>query len=127
MATGAATSITFNQTIVDQAHAHVITNYSGANDTLIMGSTTTVHTGDTGTSLTYLNGFATAPNLGAFLADIQLDTVGIAGHVAAWNDGANTWVASVNNVGVLTNLVELVGVTSLTAVAGAGAANVFVG
>ncbi len=123
----AGNTIAFNQSAPTPFNAHLLSNYLGTADVLKLGATALVARADGGVTDTYTTGGfdTTAASPFAFLSDVAKDASGSA-HVAAYNDGSNTWVASVDGSGHLINVVELVGVNTLTSIATVAGASVVV-
>lgn len=107
------------------ASASDVLKVGTAGGNVVVGSATDINTGATHT-YTASNGFVSSSGVTAaqFLADIYASTGGSAGHVIAFTDGTNTYVATVGagHAGGA-DVVELVGVSSATHLGTAAAAN----
>ena len=112
-----ADTVSFHQAAPSQANADLIAsgyNRATGHTTLQFGTTTLAATADA-TATISAGGFDTSDSsVDAFLSHMAGDTAVVA-VIAAYNDGINTWVASAaGGAGGLTNVVELVGVNTLT-------------
>ncbi len=112
-----ADTISIRQAAPSQANADLVSNFTSASDVLNLGSTKILAGTDYATTVTVTNGFDTSSlTVAAFLANLGAGK-GTAG-TAAFDDGVNTWIATVSATG-LTNVVELLGITNLSSIAGA--------
>jgi len=112
--------ITSGQSI--QTAFDTITNFSmTVSDTLALGSTTLLNTAQLGGGFTVTTGIATGGTLAAFLSAATTTTT--AG-VVAFNNGSSTYVVASDGLasGAADSLVQLIGVTTATALGGAAAA-----
>ena len=115
MGTG-ADIISILQTTPSQANADLVSNFNNAKDQLKLGSTKVLAGTDYQTTVTVTDGFDTSDlTVTAFLANLGVGK-GTAG-TAAFDDGVNTWIATVSATG-LTNVVELLGITNLVSLTG---------
>jgi hypothetical protein len=116
LGTGADT-VSIRQTTPSQVNADLISSFDSTEDVLNLGSTKILAGTDYATTVTVTNGFDTSSaNVTTFLANLGAGK-GTAG-TAAFDDGVNTWIATVSATG-LTNVVELVGITNLNSISGA--------
>lgn len=112
-----ADTISILQTAPSQANAALVSSFNSTKDVLNLGSTKILAGTDYATTATVTNGFDTSSlTVAAFLANLGAGK-GTAG-TTAFDDGVNTWIATVSATG-LTNVVELLGITNLSSIAGA--------